>query len=160
MSTYTVTETGARALAGKVAADLKQFARFYGQPTFARILDYLVELEVLLERGLVESYKFGFRREQQWVLCFEYTVQNGAMVGGRPGGIDPDINVSGAMYYNYLSPSPDWYKLTPDEREVIEASLPVQRTPAEEPGFVGGIWYEERTYGAGGVEIKRRTYRR
>jgi Bacterial HORMA domain family 1 len=160
MSTYTVTKTGARELAGKVAADLRQFARFYGQPTQAGILAYLVELEFLLERGLVESYKFGFRSAGRWVVCFEYTVQNGAMEGGRPGGIDPDVNVTGATYYNYLNPSGDWYRLTPAERAAIEASLPVQRTPSEEPGFEGGSWYEERTYGAGGVELKRRTYRR
>lgn len=156
---YTVSESRARELAGKVASDLRQFARFYGQPSRDQIPAYLDELEALLEHGYIRDYKFGYRRGDAWVLCYEYTVRQGALVGGRPGGIEPGHDVSGATYYNYLNYSDPWWRLSDDARRRFRDGLPIQRSPAQEPEFQGGAWYEGRVYGAGGVEMARRTYK-
>jgi hypothetical protein len=156
---YTVTETRARELAGKVASDLRQFSRFYSYPAPADIPDYLLELEALLEDGYLGTYKFGFRRGEVWILCYEYTVRYGSLVGNRPGGIEPGRDVSGAHYYNYLTYSNTWWTLSEGERQRFRAGLPVQRTNGNDPAHAGGIWYEDRTYGAGGLEVVRRIYR-
>jgi hypothetical protein len=157
--THSVSETKARELAGKVASDLRQFARFYGEPESARVLDYLDELEAFLEAGYVHKYKFGFKRNGSWILCYEYTVRAGELVGGRPGGIEPGIDVSRADFYNYLYHSDDWSHLPKADRDAFESKLPVQRTPALDPSHSGGVWYESRTYGAGGTELARRFFR-
>jgi hypothetical protein len=156
---YTVTETRARELAGKVASDLRQFSRFYGYPTPAAVPDYLLELEAFLEHGYVGAYKFGFVRNGVWILCYEYTVRYGTLVGGRPGGIEPGWDVSGAHYSNYLTYSQAWWDLTQVQRDHFEADLPFQRTPANDATHLGGIWYEDRTYGVAGLEIARRVYK-
>ncbi len=156
---YTITETRARELAGKVASDLRQFSRFYGIPAPADVPAYLVEIEAFLEHGYLETYKFGFIRNGVWVLCYEYTVRNGTLVSGRPGGIEPGQDVSGAYYNNYMTRSQSWWDLTSIERQRFEAAMPFQRTLANDASHLGGIWYQDRTYGAGGLEIVRRVYK-
>ena len=156
---YTVSESRARELAGKVASDLQQFSRFYSEPSRDQIPKYLDELEVLLENGYVREYKFGFRRRDAWVLCYAYTVRGGVLVGGRPGGIEPGCDISDASYYNYLIYSDAWWRLGDDARRTLRDGLPIQRGGASEPGFEGGTWFEGRVYGAGGVEMARRMYR-
>lgn len=113
----------------------------------------------MLENGYVREYKFGFRRGGDWVLCYAYTVREGALVGGRPGGIEPGYDISDASYYNYLIYTDAWWSLGDDARRRFREGLPIQRTAASEPGFQGGVWFEGRVYGAGGVEMARRMYR-
>lgn len=159
MSTYSVTETAPRELAGKIAADLRQFSLYYRQPRADEIRDYLEELEVLLQGGYLATYKFGFRRNGLWVLCYQYSVQRGVIAGGRAGGIRPSHDVRGASYLNYLTYSDSWWRLSDEGRRAVRAGLRINRTGMAEPALAaGGTWSLERTYGAGGIEIQRQVY--
>ena len=160
MSTYTVTTTAPRELAGKIAADLRQLALYYHQPPADTIRDYLQELEILLQGGFVDTYAFGFVRNHRWVLCFEYKVTSGVITGGHAGGIRPDVDVRDASYLNYLTYSDRFARLPHDQRRAILDPLPIRRSDMDQPGLVpGGAWTVERTYGAGGIEIRRQVYR-
>jgi Bacterial HORMA domain family 1 len=160
MSTYTVTTTAPRELAGKIAADLRQLALHYHQPPAEKVRDYLQELEILLRGGYVGTYAFGFVRNHAWVLCYEYTVTSGVITGGHAGGIRPDVDIRGASYLNYLTYSDSFARLPETQRQAILSSLPVRRTEMDQPALTpGGAWTVERTYGAGGIEIRRQVYR-
>jgi hypothetical protein len=160
MSTYTITTTAPRELAGKIAADLRQLALHYQQPPSDMIRDYLLELEILLQGGYVETYAFGFVRNHLWVLCYEYKVTSGVITGGHAGGIGPGVDVRGASYLNYLTYSDAFSKLPEDRRRAILKALPINRSDMDRPGLVpGGAWTVERTYGSGGIEIRRQVYR-
>lgn len=160
MSTYTVTDTGARELAGKVASDLRQFALHYGEPEVSEIPDYMEELEALLRRGYLSTYSFGYRRNGSVLMAYYYEVVRGQLTGGRPGGIDPSINVAGATHFNYLTYSDDWWRLATSHRDAFRATLRIKRVPGEEPVYAGGVWVETRTYGVGGTELRRRLFKR
>jgi hypothetical protein len=160
MSTYTVTETAPRELAGKIASDLRQFSRHYGQPQESEIRDYLDEIEALLGYGYLQTYEFGYRRGGSWVMSYQYEVSHGQLTGGRPGGIDATVDIRGAVYLNQVTYSDAWWLGTTDaERTAFRTSLKIQRTTAEGPEHTGGHWVVERNYGAGGTEITRRAFR-
>jgi hypothetical protein len=159
-STYTVTETGPRELAGKIASDLRQFSLHYGQPPSSEIRDYLDEIEALLRKGYLHTYAFGIRRGQEWVMSYEYTITRGQLTGGRPGGIEPNCDVTGAAYLNFLTYSDDWRRLSDAERAAFRSGLKIKRTPMEEPSYSGGYWTVDRSYGAGGTEVTRRLFKR
>lgn len=160
MSTYTVTETGARELAGKVASDLREFALHYGEPELSEISDYMEELEALLRRGYLSTYSFGYRRSGSVVMAYYYGVAQGQLRGGRPGGIDPSIRVAGASYFNYVTYADSWWQLSTSQRDSFRATLKINRVPGEEPSYASGIWVESRTYGVGGTELRRRLFKR
>jgi hypothetical protein len=160
VSTYTVTETGARELAGKVASDLREFSLHYGHPGLSTIPDYIEELEALLRHGYAATYVFGFRRNAVWVVAYEYAVNRGQLVGGRPGGIEPNVDVSGSTYLNFLTYSESWGRLSTAAQEVFYATLKIKRTFGDEPSYSGGVWMDSRVYGAGGTELQRRLFKR
>ena len=161
MSTYTVTDTAPRELAGKIASDIRQFARYYGQPAEADIHNYLDEIEALLRHGYLKTYTFGFRKGDLWVMSYEYSVRQGQLVGGRPGGLEPNLDVTGASYLNFLTYSDAWFNEQTDaQRTAFRAALRIQRTPMNEPSYSGGYWMVDRSYGANGTEISRRQFKR
>jgi hypothetical protein len=160
LSTYTVTETGARELAGKVASDLRQFALHYGEPELSEIPDYMQELEALLRRGYLSTYSFGYRRNGSAVMAYHYVVAQGQLTGGRPGGIDPSISVAGASYFNYVTYADSWWQLGISQRDAFRATLNIKRIHGEEPSYAGGVWVETRAYGVGGTELTRRLFKR
>jgi Bacterial HORMA domain family 1 len=160
VSTYTVTETGARELAGRVASDLRQFSLHYGVPALSEISDYMEELEALLRRGYVSTYSFGYRRNGSWKMAYHYQVARGQLTGGMPGGIVPNVDVSGATYFNYMTYSDDWWQLTAAQREAFRSTLRIERVNADEPSYAGGVWVETRAYGVGGTELRRRLFKR
>jgi hypothetical protein len=161
MSTsYTATETAPRELAGKIAADLRQFSIYYGHPSANQVRDYLQELEILLRGGYLSTYTFGFWREGRWVMCYRYTIQQGTVSGGPPGGVQPNQDVRGASYLNFTTHTQNWWNLPLPRRDAIEASLPIKRTSMDAPGYsVDGSWIAERSYGAGGIEVLRQFFR-
>lgn len=159
-ATASFTKTHAAHLASKIAADMRQFSRFYGRPMAENIQRYLDELTQLLAGHYVDEYKFGLRKGGNWIVCYAYKVVDGALVtDGRPGGIQAGVDASGASFYNYLSPSTAWWQLSSRERDKIRTQLPIQRTPGEEPGCGSGYWVEDRGYEAGGVGVQRKTFR-
>jgi len=160
MSTYTVTETGARELAGKVASDLRQFSLHYGEPQLSEIPDYMDELEALLRRGYLSTYSFGYRRNGSAVMAYYYVVAQGQLTGGRPGGIDASVSVAGASYFNYVTYADSWWQLSARQRDAFRATLQINRVSGEEPNYEGGVWLESRAYGVGGTELRRRLFKR
>lgn len=160
MSTYTVTDTAPRELAGKIASDLRQFSRHYGEPPESTIRDYLEEIEAHLQAGYLDTYTFGLRRGQSWVMSYQYRVSGGELTGGRPGGIEPNLDVTGAEYLNFLSRTPAWDRLSDAERATFAANRKIKRTPMHEPNYSDGYWTVDRSYGAAGTEITRRVFKR
>lgn len=155
----TFTRTHARYLASKVAADLRQMRIFYGQPSEAAIDDFVEELVELLVGGYLASVDYGLRRNGGWVVALSYTVRNGTLSSDdRAGRVPVGADVSGASWYSYLRHSDKWLGLTQAERDRIEATIPVKRTGASEPGLgSGNVWIEDKVYTNGGTSFTRRT---
>lgn len=163
-SSYTVsasntfTVTNARHMAAKVATDLKRMQRFYGAPSDANIADYEAEVVELLKAGYLGTVTYGYKRGDNWIEpTLRYAAKDLAGAAGNdddPGKVRPGADVSGARFYNYLTYSDAWSRLTPSQREAFEKSLPFQRTGAAEPG-INGYLIPDRTYSAGGKALDR-----
>jgi hypothetical protein len=161
-STYTTTftETNARHLASKVAADLLQLARLYGQPSEKRIDDFIEELAILLPGGFVASVDYGFQVNGNWLIVLRYTVRSDGTLTAddRAGRVPVSIDVSGAGFASFLRFSEKWSRLSPQDRERIEKSLPFRRATSDEPGIVSGIWVEDKVYSSAGVALTRKVF--
>ncbi|GHO65591.1 hypothetical protein KSC_044830 [Ktedonobacter sp. SOSP1-52] len=164
-STYTTSETftltHARRLAAKVAADMHQCQRFYGHPTDQQIKNYEQELTILLHGGYVKSYEFGFQTKyERRIVSWYYTVgPSGGLEGGRSGGLFSAADVSGAVLFNFLSPSSEWFALSTMERDKIKASYSVRRADGSAPQDGSGYWDSSRHYTSGGVVVTRKEFR-
>ena len=162
---YTTTEsftlTHARRLAAKVAADMHQCHRFYGQPTEKQIENYQQELIVLLHGGYVQSYEFGFKTtDGRRVVSWSYTVSpSGDLEGGRSGGLFSSADISKAVSFNFLTTSTAWSNLPTVERDKIKASYPVHRTDGSPPQDGNGYWDSSRHYASGGLAVTRKEFR-
>ena len=166
-NTYTVTgsetftRTHARALALKVATDLYQLKMFYGHITEQNILDYVEELIVYVLGGYLEHIEYGFRRNGNWVpgavLRYDASIALAYTTDDMPGGVRPNIDIRTASWYSFLTLNEDWNKITPQERERVRASSPVNRGSGTEPGTNGLAWVGDKTYSRNGVALQRRT---
>jgi hypothetical protein len=52
-----------------------------------------------------------------------------------------------------------WFDLPSSERSAVRAQHDVERATGDLPVDGDGYWYTDRTYGSGGVELARRTFR-
>ena len=155
--------THAEYLASKVVADLYQCSRLYGSPTSALVPKYETELVELLTRGYVTQYEFGFKKNDERIVSWRYSVNSaGELTGGkdeRAGGVYARADITGAAHYNFMSYSASWYELTSEAQAKIKDSLPFTRTPGSLPGDGNGYWVSDRTYGNGGTSVARETFR-
>lgn len=166
MSTFTTTNTTsyttskAKYVASKVQTDLRQFQRWYGEPSDAWIDAYHNELVILSSRGLVDRVKYGFKRGGIWVLTLEYTFRyDGTLVGDdRAGGVRHDFSRNGAVFGSYLYFSAAWDRLSRTERDAVGGLLPFDRTPSDEVGYAAGRYASDRTYSIDGSGASRRTF--
>jgi hypothetical protein len=145
-----------------VAADLHLCAAYYDRPSESAIAAYAEELAVLLRDGYVHQYEFGFKKNGRRVLTWRYTVEIDGSISSddRAGKLLSSIDVSGAIYYNFLSYSDKWFSLTTSEKESVEEDLPIQRTTGELPSDGDGYWTsQDRHYSSGGVGMGRATFR-
>lgn len=157
----TFTFTHARHMAAKVAADLKRMQRFYGRPSDADIASYEAEVVELLKAGYLGTVTYGYKRGDAWIEpALRYTARDlaGAANDDDPGRVRPGADVSGAVFYNYLTYSSAWDALTPDERDAFKRRMPYYRNNASEPG-VSGYLEADRTYSAGGRSLDRASVR-
>lgn len=165
MSSYSYSETfsrtHARRLAGRVTTDLRQSHLIYGSPTESRLEEYRAELEELLSSGYVDRYQFGFKRNETAVWSLRYVVgPDGSLAGtGTAGGVPVGENITGATFFNFLTFSDAWSRLSSPERKAAEQKLPFIRADGTLPSEVGGYWTRDRTYAAGGVALDRSVYR-
>jgi hypothetical protein len=160
-TTATFTRTHAKHLAAKVIADMYQCSLFYDRPAEDTIDDYEVELIEQLANEYVDAYEFGFKEADKRLLTWHYTV-------GADGGLEGDADagaiyakgrVAKATYFNFLTPSAKWNRLTAAQQATFEAGLPFQRTPGSSPVDGNGYWLFDHGYSAGGVRVARRTFR-
>ena len=166
MSTYTTTSTQtfttskAKYVASKVQTDLRQFQRWYGEPSDAWIDAYHEELVVLSSRGLVDRVKYGFQRNGIWVLTLEYAFRyDGTLVGDdRAGGVRHTFSSNGAAFGSYLYFSSAWDRLSLGERDEVRRLLPFDRTPSDEVGYAAGRYASDRTFSVDGSGASRRMF--
>jgi hypothetical protein len=166
MSSYSYAETfsrtHARRLAGRVTTDLRQSYILYGIPSESELEKYRAELEELLAGGYVDRYQFGFKRDGQAVWSLRYVVgPDGSLTGtGTGGGVPVGVDIAGATFFNFLTPSVSWYQLSASRRDAVERRLPFIRVVGALPSESGGYWTGDRTYAAGGVALERSVFRR
>ena len=68
-------------------------------------------------------------------------------------------NITGATFFNFLTFSDSWFRLSPPQRKAVEQKLPFIRADGTLPREVGGYWTSDRTYAAGGVALERSVFR-
>ena len=160
-TTSTFTRTHAKHLAAKVVADLYQCHLLYDRPSAKNIAEYEAELIEMLAFEYVERYEFGFEEKNLRVLTFRYKVgPDGGLQGdAKAGGLYARAKVTGALYYNHMTPSAKWWKLTEAERTWFEGSLSFRRVEGSLPGDGEGYWQADHGYSAGGVRVTRETFR-
>lgn len=159
--TQTYTETGAVYLAHKVAPDLLQMQRFYGKPTSEEIDNYMEELKILLLEGVLDSVDYGYRKNNSWIVMVRYSANYGSSssTDNRSGGIYPGADVSDAQWGSFLRWSSKFDNLPQTEKDRITKSLPINRTPQDEPGFEPGNWISNKNYYNDGISLERKMFR-
>jgi hypothetical protein len=159
-TTFTVTD--AKHMAAKVATDLKRMQRLYGAPSDADISMYEAEVIELLKKGYLGTVSCGYRRDGKWIVpTLRYTARDLAGANANdddPGRIPLGADINNASFYNYLTYSSAWDKLTAAEKDAFKKSLPFQRVGAPEPG-VNGYFHTDRTYSSGGRALDRGSVR-
>jgi hypothetical protein len=150
----------ARKLSSKVAADMHLCAQYYGSPSEARIREYAEELALYLNEGYVQEYEFGYKRNEQRVVTWRYKVDTNGLLttDDRPGKVVPYVNVSGAIFFNLLTPSSTFFQLTPNQQESFEGRLPFRRTTGQALSDGKGYWTSDRNYFSGGQSLGRQTF--
>jgi hypothetical protein len=163
--TRTVSEsftlTHSKYLASKVTSDMWRCQQLYGVPSTDQINNYGTELAILIRDGYVSAYEYGFHTEGQRVISWRYTVVGSSLEGGddRPGKIVSGVNVGAASFFNQLTYSDAWFKLSETERGNIKTNLPVQRITKDGPKDGAGYWQQDRHYSTNGVSMPRSTFR-
>lgn len=155
------TLTHAKYLASKVTADMLRCLQNYGRPAQADINNYGTELALLLRDGYVDAYEFGFSKDDQRLLSWDYVVDRSGIssTDDRPGRIVSDVVVAGTAWFNQLTFSTAWFALPQTERDRIRGGLPIQRVTKDCPKDGLGYWASDLNYSACGVSLGRRTFR-
>ncbi len=160
--TTTFTLTDAKHMAAKVATDLKRLQRFYGSPSDAAIADYETEVVELLKAGYLDTIKYGFRRNGDFIEpTLIYTARDlygGSANDNDPGRVKPGANITGASFSSFLTYSSKWWWLSPGERDAFKSRLPFRRSDAPEPA-INGYLVNDLTYSAGGWALNRASVR-
>lgn len=161
-TTTAFTVTHARNMASKVATDLKRIQRYYGEPSDDRIREFEEELIELLRYGYLGTVKYGYKRDGQWIVpTVGYTSVDLAGLGSDdddPGKIRAGADISGAVFYSYLTYSAKWDGLTSEQKSSFKNNLPFVRGGASEPG-VNGYFVPDKTYSSGGQALGRSSVR-
>lgn len=159
--TQTFTRTHAKHLASKVVADLYQCWILYDNPGREWLDAYQEELITLLAGGYLQTYEFGFKKEEKRILSWYYTVgPTGDLESdSRSGNLTRGVAVGSASFFNYITYSYKWLLLTPDEKAAIKESLPFQRSFGSPPSDGAGYWTTEKRYSAGGMAVTRKVFK-
>jgi len=157
-STFTIVH--ARQLASKAAADMHLCAQYYGKPSEQSIREYAEELAQYLNAGYLEEYEFGFEKSGKRMVSWRYKVDsNGNLTtDDRPGKVVPYVDITGAIFFNYLTQNSRFFKLSSKEQADFKATLPVQRTFGDPPSDGSGYWTSDRKYFSGGCGLNRQTF--
>jgi Bacterial HORMA domain family 1 len=150
----------ARYLASKAAADMHLCAQYYGKPSEQRIREYAEELAQYLNAGYLSEYEFGFKKDGKRVVSWRYKVDsNGNLTtDDRPGKVVPYVDITGAVFFNFLTQNSRFDRLSSEEQARFEASLPFRRTDGQPPSDGAGYWTSDRNYFSGGCGLNRQTF--
>lgn len=150
----------ARYLSSKVAADMHLCAQYYGKPTEARVREYAEELAQYLNAGYLQEYEFGYKKDGKRIVCWRYKVDaNGHLTtDDRAGKIVPYADVTGAVFFNFLTQNARFFQLPTEQQARFESNLPLQRTGGQPPSDGAGYWMSDRNYFAGGCGLNRLTF--
>ena len=158
----TFTATHARHMTAKVSADLKRMQRFYGSPSDTDIVQYEEEAMELLKAGYFGTHTIGFKRNDAWIPpTLRYTARDLAGASANdddPGSVKPGANIDGASFYSFLTYSPAWDALTPEQREAFKRRMPFYRGGAPAPA-INGYLVNDRVYSSGGRSLSRSSVR-
>lgn len=159
--TTTFTRTHARHIASKIAADLRQMNRFYGQPSEAMIGNYFDEVTELLAKGYLRLFEDGFETSDgRRAVSVRYEVRaDGTLADDKSGRVYPGTDISNATHFNFVDYTSAFYNLTQAERDAFKATLPVQRTYGTDRIDGTGYWVRDRSYASGGVGAERGMFR-
>lgn len=156
------TVTHARQIAAKVATDLKRIQRLYGSPSDEWIRDFEAEVTALLLAGYLGTVTYGYRRDGVWIEpMIQYTANylaGAELANDDPGRLRPGADTTGASFYSYLTYSPAWDALTPEQRHKFKEGLPFYRVGRTEPRL-GGYVVSDKTYSGGGRALARASLR-
>jgi len=153
-ASFTITD--ARHIASKIGADLRNLNTVYGKPPLNSIDDYVEEVALLLRDSYLNTVDFGFKSGDVWKLRLRYTATiGGSLRDDNPGRLPYDAPVSGVPFYSYLTYSSTFNALTYDKQTAYKATLPVQRTGADEPGLGGGAYGISASYARNGNGVGR-----
>lgn len=161
---FTTSETfsiiHARKLAAKVATDMHICAQYYGRPMEQEIRNYAEELAQYLYEGYIEEYEFGYKKDNKRIVSWRYKVdENGVLTTDeRPGKVLPDVDISGAFFFNYLTQNSRFFQLSTAQQTRFKDALPVQRTGCDPPSDGLGYWIADRNYYSGGRGLNRQTF--
>jgi hypothetical protein len=158
-TTSTFTITNARYLASKIAADLRQFKAFYGEPTDETIEKLYEELVEMLAGGYVATYEAGFRKDGKRVVSQRYVVSSGVAADERAGGMYARADVSGASWFTFMTYSSEWDALTPTAQQAVRDAVPIKRSSGSAPTDGDGYWEAGRSYESGGTSTARSGFR-
>jgi hypothetical protein len=150
----------ARYLSSKVAADMHLCAQYYGKPTEARVREYAEELAQYLNAGYLQEYEFGYKKDGKRIVCWRYKVDaNGHLTtDDRAGKIVPYVDVTGAVFFNFLTQNSRFLHLSVEHQARFESNLPLQRTGGQPPSDGAGYWMSDRNYFSGGCGLNRLTF--
>jgi hypothetical protein len=118
------------------------------------------ELAQYLNEGYLEEYEFGFKRNGNRIVSWRYKVDEaGALTtDDKAGNVAAYCDVSGATFFNFLTPNARYYGTGTTERESFVKKLPIQRPEGTAPGDGLGYWTSDRNYYSGGRGLGRRTF--
>jgi Bacterial HORMA domain family 1 len=156
-ASFTITD--ARHVASKVGADLRNLNSVYGAPALGSIDDFVEEVAQLLKAEYLNTVDYGFKSNDGWKLRLRYT----ATIGGQlrddtPGRLPYDALVNGLPFYSYLRYNSAFQALDSAEQRVFEATLPVERSGAEEPGLGVGSYGTSASYARNGQGVGREVW--
>jgi hypothetical protein len=159
-ATSTFTIIHARYLASKVAADMHLCAQYYGHPSEQQIRDYAEELAQYLNKGYIYEYEFGYKKDGRRLVTWRYRLdENGVLTtDDRAGKVVAYVDISGGLFFNFLTHNARWFRLPLEQREQFENSLPIQRTGGQPPTDGAGYWVSDRNYFSGGRGLSRETF--
>lgn len=160
-ATEAFTLTHAKYLASKVTADMFRCQQNYGLPVDSQINNYGTELALMLRGGYVSEYEFGFQWEGKRLVSWHYVVSGSTIhtTDDRPGRIISGVNITGSLFFNFMTYSSSWAKLDQHERDEVRKESPVYRPDGVPPRDGQGYWANDLAYFSTGVSLNRRTFR-
>ena len=159
-NSHTFTITNARHLSSKVAADMHLCSQYYGKPSEQHIREYAEELAQYLNEGYVAKYEFGYKKDEVRVVSWRYEIDAAGSIttDDRAGKVVAYVDVAGATFYNFLTQSSAFFKLSVEDQARFEAGLPIRRSAGTLPADGRGVWTSDRNYYSGGRGLGRQTF--